>query len=293
MKKILFVYNPTAGTHCVAAKLDYIVQRFQNAGVLVQLFRFIHEETQALIDTLRQNDFSYVLISGGDGTLNTVANILLDHLFPMPIGIIPSGTCNDFARSLGLPSSLEKCVDVVLAGKTMHIDIGLINKQKYFLSTCAGGLFVNIPMDTHNELKKRLGPFAYYLKALSEVVNIKSFHLKLKTEAQTIEENVLLFLILNGKHGAGFSNVIREAELSDGIMDILLIKHCSHIDLAALAIKVLQNDLVNDKHIVKIRTQACTIESSRKIVSSVDGETGPPLPFEIEFLPRKLEIFVP
>ncbi len=293
MKKSLFIYNPLAGKHQISVRLDDIVNRFQNNNIFVQFYRFTGDDLNELIDLLKESEFSSIIISGGDGTLNTIINVMLHHNIHLPIGIIPSGTCNDFARSLGIPKTLEKGLDIILSEKKVGVDIGVINGERYFLNTCAGGLFANVPANTENELKERLGPFAYYLQALSEVVNISSFPLKIRTDDEIIEEDALLFLILNGKHGAGFTNVIEQAELTDGMMDILIIKNCSRLELAPLAFKVLNQGLTDDKCIRRLRTKACTIESSHKLLTNIDGEDGLYLPFSVEFINKGLEVFVP
>lgn len=291
MKKAVLIYNPIAGDHSIPAKLDYILGRFQDHDTLIQPYRFFNYEESNLLNILRQGSIDYIVISGGDGTLNYVVNVLLKYDIKIPVGIIPSGTCNDFAYSLDIPSSLEQSLDTILAGNTQDVDAGLINNNNYFLSTCAGGLFVDVSFSTHNELKKNFGPFAYYLKGLSEVKNRKPFRLRLQTQNETLDEDILVFLILNGTRGAGFSNLIREADLSDGMMDILLIKNCSHIDLAALFFKVLSNDTLDERHVIKIRTNHCRIESDYDIPVSIDGEKGVGLPIEVKFVNKALRVF--
>jgi diacylglycerol kinase (ATP) len=292
MKKAIFVYNPLSGDHSIPRRLDYIIGRFQSNNILLQPFRLFSDEHTDLGSFLQKNGFSLIIISGGDGTLNFVVNCMLKYNVHIPIGIIPSGTCNDFARSLNIPPTLSECIDTILKGQTIDVDVGLINDKQYFLSTCAGGLFVDVSFNTHHELKKNFGPFAYYLKALSELASIESFPLTIKTDTETVQEDVLIFLILNGKHGAGFSNLIEEADFSDGIMDIVLIKNCSHIDLASLFFKVLSNDYLENKHIRKLRTKKCVLQSSKNVAVSIDGEKGEDLPLTIEFINKVLKVFV-
>lgn len=62
---------------------------------------------------LKEEDFDYVVVSGGDGTVNSIASILLDNNIDIPVGVIPAGTCNDFARSLNIPTDMKKCLDIV------------------------------------------------------------------------------------------------------------------------------------------------------------------------------------
>lgn len=292
MKKAIFLYNPMSGDRSIPAKLDYVVGRFMENDVLIQPFRLLDDSHDRLIETLKREEFSYAVVAGGDGTLNTVVNNMQKNNISLPIGIIPSGTCNDFARSLNIPYDLRRCLDIILGGKTTQVDLGLINNNKYFLGTCAGGLFVNVSFNTSSELKRSFGPLAYYLKALSEVTNLKPFRIKMKTDSDSVEENILLFLILNGKDAAGFTNIIREADISDGFMDIVLIKNCLHIDLAALFFKVLTNDFINDRHVMRLKTKACYIEADEDVALTIDGEKADGLPISVKFINKALEVFV-
>lgn len=292
MNRSLFIYNPMSGDHSLPNKLDHIVEKFQERNSIVQFYRLHGEKDKKLEGIIKKKEFDRVIISGGDGTINSIVNLLLKDNIDVPVGVIPSGTCNDFAKCLSLPNSLNENLDIILSGRTIDVDVGLINENRYFLSTFAGGLFVNVSFSTHNELKKNFGPFAYYLKALNEVTNIKSFKLRIETENEVLEEDSLLFLILNGKHAAGFSNVIKEADISDGLMDIVLIKSCNHIDLASLFFKVLSNDSLNDKHVIKLTAKTCVVKSNGDVGVSIDGEKAPGLPASVRFLNKALKVFV-
>lgn len=292
MKKAILFYNPISGDHGVAQRLDHIIGRFQERDILLQPYRLKSDSFNLIPDVIERGDYDFVVASGGDGTLNYIANVILKNFSKLPFGIIPAGTCNDFARSLRIPYSLDECLNIILNGKTYEVDAGLINEETYFLSTYAGGFFVEVSYNTDNELKRNFGPFAYYLKALSEVVNLKNFKVKITTETDVVETKALMFLVLNGKDVGGFSDVIREADVSDGYMDILIIKNCSHIDLGNMFFKVLSRDSLNDRRVAKLRAKKCLIECSSDIAVSMDGEKGPELPASIRFINKALKVFV-
>ncbi|MDD2400981.1 MAG: YegS/Rv2252/BmrU family lipid kinase [Clostridia bacterium] len=291
MKKAIFIYNPFSGNRSNINNLDFVLEYALKHDTYLIPYR-IEGLNARLYEILENNEFDFAIISGGDGTLNSIANILLQNKFNLPIGIIPSGTCNDFALSLGIPGNIEKSLDIIFSGNIMEVDVGLINDDKYFLNSCAGGLFVDVSFNTNSELKKNFGPLAYYLKALSEVTHMKSFNLKLNTDTGVIEEDALLFFILNGTYGGGFANLINDADISDGLMDIILIKKCAHIDLANLFFNVLTQESVNNKYALRLKTKQCEIEGYNNVQLSVDGEKGPMLPVKIRFLHRALSVFV-
>lgn len=291
MKKVLVVYNPLSGNRNVPKKLDYIVSRFLEKDLLAVPFRMSADSEKHLERVLSEEKFEFVVISGGDGSVNFIASILLRTGIDIPIGIIPAGTCNDFARSLNIPGDMKKCLDIIFEGHISQIDAGLINNEKYCLNTCAGGNFVDVSYSTNNDLKKNFGPLAYYLTALGELTNLKPVRLKLTTDDEVVEDDFLLFLILNGKHAAGFSNLVSDADLADGYMDILLVKNCPHVEMAGLFFKVLNYDFVNDRNVKWLRTKKCMIEGDTGFNLSIDGEEWKGLPINIEFINKILKIY--
>lgn len=293
MKKAILIYNPFSGQRNLPGKLDNIIARFMGKGILLQPYRVYNKRHFSMLpEVLNTENYSSAIISGGDGTINTIVNIMLNNQIDIPIGIIPSGTCNDFARSIGMPSNIDKCFDIILSEKTIYVDVGLVSDGSYFLNTCAGGIFVDASFSTSGELKRNIGPLAYYLKALSELGNIKPFQLKLKTENESIDVPALMFMILNGRHVGGFNNIAWKADLTDGLMDIIIIKDCYHIDLAGILIKLLANELVRDKNIISLKAQKCTIEGDDSVAIAIDGDKGPNLPITVEFIHNKLQVFV-
>jgi diacylglycerol kinase (ATP) len=292
LEKAFFIYNPLSGNRGVPLKLDYIINRFFQKDILLIPYRISGHNHERLMYILKNEDFSRIIVSGGDGTISSVVNLLLKNHINLPIGIIPSGTCNDLARSLEIPQNLKNCLDVLLKGNIEEIDVGIINEETYFLNTCAGGIFVEASFCTSNELKKNLGSLAYYLKALDEVTNIKPFKLTVQTDSDTINDEFLLFLILNGKHVAGFNNIIKKADLSDGLMDILLIRNCLPVDIAGLFFRVLSNDFLNDKNVIWVKTKSCTITGSSRVALSIDGERGAGLPVSVRFINKAVKVFV-
>jgi diacylglycerol kinase (ATP) len=96
MKKAIFAYNPLSGQRSVPAKLDYIIKRFMQEDVLLQPYRIYDGQKEKLVRVLKESNYSYMVISGGDGTISSIVDGMLKNNINLPIGVIPSGTCNDF-----------------------------------------------------------------------------------------------------------------------------------------------------------------------------------------------------
>lgn len=293
MDKVFLVYNPFSGQRSMGGRLDLIIEKFAEAGEMIVPFRFFDPEHLPFIkDHLNKEEYKYMVICGGDGTVNKIANLLIKENIPIPFGVIPAGTCNDFARSIGMGADIRKNIDIILQKNITHVDVGLVNGETYFLNTCAGGILVDISFSTHRDLKMKFGTFAYYFKALSELGNSRHFDLELTTEQETIKTQALMFIILNGKHVAGFHNFAKTADYSDGLMDIIIIKNCWHIDLAGMIIKVLAQEISKDKNIISLKAKKCFINGNENIALTLDGEKGPKLPLTIDFFSDMIRVFV-
>lgn len=294
MKKALLIYNPCSGSGRIDCKLEAVTRQLPVLGISARMHPLRRENQEQFLPLLRSPDVDFIIVAGGDGTLNSVVNLLLPNRPELPIGIIPAGTSNDFARCLGLPSTPAECLEVLAAGKAQAVDVGLINGERYFLSTCAGGMFAAVSFSTSQQLKRLLGLYAYYLKAAGDAVSLKPFTLKIATEAAIIEEEALLFLLSNGPHAGGFSNLVADASLVDGLLDILLIKSCSRLELIRLlrtALNPCQSLLGGP--VVRSKARSCTIESIPSLPTTIDGEEGPHLPLRIELKTGRLRVLIP
>jgi len=292
MKKILLIYNPNSGKRNIASLLDKIIQIFASADKVVTLFRIGSKNNISLKDLIVDGAFDGVVVCGGDGSVNSVAKLILDNGVDLPLGIIPNGTCNDFSRSLGMPNDPLRCARLITQGCVMKIDIGYINGgQAIFVNELAGGVLVSASYSTDQNLKKVFGPLAYYMTGIGELANMKPFTITVTTEHRKETEDALVFLVLNGTDISGFSGIIKEALMQDGEMDILIFKNTNPIDLTDTLFKFVSGGNFRDENVVRIRTPHCTIECSEDITTTVDGEKGPAFPIELEMKKQALRIY--
>jgi YegS/Rv2252/BmrU family lipid kinase len=296
MRTGLLIYNPNSGNRMVPKMLDDLAAQGLTKGLSLLPFRLdTGPENRALLTQLIQAPWlEFVIVSGGDGTLGAIAQLILDHRPQLPMGIIPSGTCNDFAESLRLPHDEWECINTVAANHTTALDVGRVNGGKIFLSTCAAGMFVNISFSTSGLLKKNLGPLAYYFSALGELPNIRSFPLRIETESEVVEDEFLLFLLVNGSQAAGLANLYSKARMRDGYMDLLLIRNVPSIDLPYLLVELLNRESNADGRWFRhLRAKTFNFSSSQTLYTTQDGEEGLPLPLRVEVLNQALNVFIP
>jgi diacylglycerol kinase (ATP) len=290
MKKVLLVYNPVSGTGKMASRLDWFVSHFQKQNIFLVPVRTPFKE-EALLSLLKEG-FDYVLAAGGDGTLHRVVNCLLKHDSPPPLGLIPAGTANDFAVNLGLPD-LETTLKILDFKQTIAVDVGRVG-DSHFINVASAGLLTDISYKIDQRLKNNLGRLAYYLHGVAELPNFKSVPVEVKREDKEVfAGEVLLFLILNGRGAGNFRSVAPKAALDDGLLDCIFFKKSPVIDFLNLVFKVAAGKHIDDPNILYLQLDALSVQGDEKIGTDLDGEEGPPLPWQVDVLPRKLQILKP
>ena len=288
--KILLIYNPNAGNGMFKSNLDLIVEKFQEKGKLVVPVR---GAVPALLDKVfasaREEKITKVVAAGGDGTINQVVNAMMRSGCDVPLAIFPAGTANDFAYYFDLPHDIEGMIDVALSEHYTYADVGKAN-EKYFVNVAALGFLVDVSQKTDPNIKNTLGVISYYLKGMSEIPNLRPISVKVQTNGETISEKIYFMLIMNGRSAGGFKRIAPAAEVNDGLLDVMMFKEMSVLDLPPLLFNVLVGDHTENENVVSFRTDKLYIEADQEVGTDVDGETGPDLPIAIELLPRAIRI---
>lgn len=292
MKNILFIYNPNSGKRVIASQLDKIVSIFTAESMIPTLVRIDGGNNNAITELIGSGKFDGVVVAGGDGSVNAVIKTVLDTGVDIPVGIIPTGTCNDFSRSLGMPNDILRCARLIAQGNIIRTDIGYINGgESIFVNELAGGVLVTVSFSTDQNLKRMFGPLAYYINGIGELGNMKPFELRVKTPEKEYVEQAIVFAVLNGTDMSGFSNVIKEAQMQDGMMDILIFKNAKPIEITDSLLKFVSGGDFKDENVVRIKTSECVIECDADISTTVDGEKGPAFPMKLEMKKQAIQIY--
>ena len=296
MKKCKLIYNPYSGSKTFKFDLDICIFVFQKAGYEVHIFRTIKSgDIREHILTMDM-DYDLIVVSGGDGTINIVVNAMMERNMDVPLGVIPSGTANDFATFLGLKTgNVEECCNVITTEKPKKIDIGIVNEQ-YFINVCAGGLFTNVSQNVDKDLKHAMGSLSYYIKGIEQLTNFKKIPFRITTEQEVVEEDLYLFLVLNSAGTGGFNHIAPSASITDGMFDFVGIKAKPVIELPKLFFKIFNGEFVKDSGVLYLKRkqfqiECLDIENLQFHETTVDGELGPAMPLNITVIPRKLAIF--
>lgn len=296
MKTFLYIYNPFSGAQSGGSDLDLVLAAFYKSGIYVLPHRLFTMEDDPVLDQLLadRERFDGIVISGGDGTVAQIIDRLIRYGNDTPVGIVPGGTCNDFARNLKMPSSLFECINVFCEQRVDTVDLLKVtsaNQTQYICNSIAAGVFVGVSHTTSPEFKKVFGSLAYYIAALGEISDMKPFHITVDSEKGSVQADALVFAVLNGTDVGGMKKLISEADLKDGEMNIMIVKDCNPMERAGVGLNLLAHKA--DKNIIHLSCARCRIAVDKEMSVSVDGESGPSLPYDVEIVPGKLRVFVP
>ena len=290
MKKILLIYNPVSGHAAFKNKLDAVIESFQRRGIFLSIYRTCAEDNSSFADCVKISQVQGVIAAGGDGTLHAVINWLKKNSLDLPVGVIGSGTSNDFAAHLNIDD--EKFFDAINLSRTRPVDLGLVNGKEYFINVASAGVFTSIAHEVDSRLKNFLGKSAYYLRGLGELKNFKTVPLEISADGENFSVDAFLFLILNSPSVAGFKKISDTAQIDDGKLDLLALKKCSPPALVSLAKKILAGESIqSDENIFSLQAKTFEIKTPALLTSDLDGEVGDVLPLKIETIKHAINFF--
>ncbi|HHX92273.1 MAG TPA: diacylglycerol kinase family lipid kinase [Clostridiales bacterium] len=226
MKTVMLIINPVAGKRIAQTELFDMVNVFSRSGYLVTTAITQHRgHAVELAASAEGLGFQLVVCCGGDGTLHEVINGLLRSGSTLPIGYIPAGSANDFARTLDLPTSPVHAAFAIVRGKAYTIDVGRFNDDQYFSYIASFGAFTQASYRVPQDTKNNLGQFAYVLEGVRDIALIKPHPVKLKTENRSYRGNFVFCSVTNSTSVAGIVKLDPDiVDLRDGLFEVILVR---------------------------------------------------------------------
>jgi len=267
MKKVRFIYNPYSGENIILHELDKVMKLHQEKGYQVVPYRIQKDKDIDEAFDIIDKDYNYVLVAGGDGTVDSVVNAMMNRGIDLPIGILPVGTANDFGKFIGIPSDVTKACNQILESEPKAVDIGKIN-DKYFINVASSGLFTDVSQKTDLNLKNTIGKLAYYLKGIEEIPNFRRLKVHLKSKEVDFDGEMYLILVFNGQTAGNFKLATR-ADVNDGYLDVIMIKAVPIIEILPLFIKILKGEHLDSDKVIYFKTDDILIESEEDIVVDI------------------------
>jgi len=225
--KLLLIYNPLAGPK---SKKDKQIQKLLK---ILNLQADWHNTTEGSFSNLHPDNYERIIAAGGDGTIKEVASWIIDNHSHTPLAILPIGSANILAMSLGIPMDLKNALKLAITDRIHKIDVGLVNNHHYFLIAAGCGFDAKVIKNTSHKLKRVWGFLAYAISLIFSFFNTKAnkFFLKIDDKSKTVTaQNIFI------SNFAQFFNLNLnpEAQINDGTLNVSILKSLHINDLRVL-----------------------------------------------------------
>ncbi|MBQ6591402.1 MAG: YegS/Rv2252/BmrU family lipid kinase [Solobacterium sp.] len=280
MKRILFIVNFTSGTGAIRNRLPHILETLSRQGCLVTVFPLIPSKGLVSADVMKEYAAGYdcILCCGGDGTLNHIINEMMEYNVRIPLAYIPSGSTNDFSRSLnnGKNYADSELALAVVNGDDFVYDLGLANGQ-YFNYVAAFGAFTAVSYETPQDLKNSLGYFAYVLGTLGSLSDNLSYkkHMIIEHDGITEEGDYVFGAVSNSISVGGMqSPFLKDVSLNDGLMEVTLVKAPESLGEFSDIVSDIASGTITHENIHMFKTDHVRFISDEEVAWTLDGEDG-------------------
>ncbi len=292
----LILVNLTSGSQKNQQKVDIIQELMKQKGkdTAVEIIHKGNTDKDRICSMVKDcHEVECVIIAGGDGTVAKIINWFYQENIDVPIGLIPSGTCNDFGESLQLGITVEEQVNTILNGHTVMVDLGESchkNQKRMFICCYEIGDCSYVSYGAPKVLKKYLKHIAYYGLLLRVLFRIKPFHVHMDIDGTIVDQKILGALVLNGSRFGKIPDVIPEAKPTDGKMDIVVMTGTKR-EAVSILLKMFTGKSAGDPHFQHFQFTHLQITATSDIDAMIDGEKADGLPVVIDVHPKAARIF--
>lgn len=285
------VINPVSGQGKGATLGTYVAGYLNSRKIDYEIIvgKNAIEQSDALqrfIDKYPQCDG--VLAVGGDGLFHLV----LQKITPaqIPLGVIPAGTGNDFARTLGWAiERIDALLDTVLTKKPRRVDLGLVDGEWFGAILSTG--FDSIVNEKANAMSWPKGPMKYNVAIAMELPRFKLRHYEITLDDRTISTEAMLIAVSNGRSYGGGMLVCPNADITDGLFDVMVLHPISKLEFTKVFPRVFKGTHITHPAVEIVRSKRVTITA--KAVAYADGERVGQLPISAECIPGALATWIP
>lgn len=270
---------------------DVIVEKLSAIGPVEEHRLESNEELEAAVKRLG-NDLERIVVGGGDGTLSRCVSVI--RKADVPMGVLPLGTANDFARTLDIPENLEQAIDIILDQYSRKVDLGKANDH-FFLNAAGIGVGPEMTKAMDAERKKKLGVFAY-LVSLFEVLGRnwrRAAILRLPGKRKGLR--FMQITIANGRHYGGGMTITEDADPSDGLFNIICLKPQSVLNLIGKFFTLrwgVNKEKLPYPGMHVFQAKDVEVITRKKTEVTLDGELLTETPLVCSVIPDAIEVYV-
>lgn len=291
MKRACIILNETAGqAGGMRDRLAPLAKRYHCEFCTKREGESVEDQARRAV----REGYDRIVVAGGDGTLSHIVNGLAAELDRIELGLLPLGTGNDFARSLDLPlDQLEAAFAIALGDRVQAVDLLRVTDQKtfYAVNAASGGMAGKVATDVLDSDKVQWGAFAYWMTAVSELMDLQASTLHLDIDGQHHDFQAYGVVIANGRYVGGGFPIAPSATLMDGKLSIVIIPVLPALELLSAGL----NYTLGPRQTESIKTfeaKRVHLTSEPDLQFSIDGEPTRAMEATFKVVPEALRMAV-
>ena len=294
-RNIIYFINPISGTKGKKQLVEIIEERTRKQFFAFQILQTNAEgDYNFLKDKIAQERITDVVICGGDGTISQIVGALIDE--PINIGIIPMGSGNGLALAAKIPREINKALDIIFQGKPSFVDAFFINST-FSCMLCGLGFDAQVAHDF--SIQKNRGLTTYIKQTIRNFFSAKPYQFEIINKNQRFSVDAYFISIANSNQFGNQFTIAPKASLSDGLLDIVVVKKMSKIKLLWAILKQIKNGEIaeyNDgsfhkKDVLYFQTSRLLINNTGNAPLHIDGDPATTASkFAIQVIPRAFKL---
>ncbi|MFR9730144.1 lipid kinase [Saccharopolyspora sp. MS10] len=235
-----------------------------------------------------------IVLGGGDGTVSSVVDVLAHREVPM--GLLPLGTANDFARTMHIPAELEGACRTIARGHVVDVDLGLCGGN-YYVNRASAGLGASVAEHMSPALKRRVGPLAYPVATARALRKHRPFAARLEFpqgDHEPVElDDLLQISVANGRYFGGGQLASEDASIDDAMLDISVMRNGSPLRLLSMARELRTGSSADSSLVTHLRTPEVEVRTDEELPINVDGELVANTPQSFSVARNALHVIAP
>lgn len=284
------IFNPAGRGGAARPLLPELARHFGAIGIPIRETRSPGDEERLAQEAIARH-VTTIIAAGGDGTCSNVANAILRAGSTCRLAVVPAGTGNDFAKTLGVrKSSVAEIVRLVLRGQSTPIDVGCL-EGRYFINSCGFGFDASVLKATHH-VKFLKGDALYIYAALRQLLSYRGFPVTVDGSADDGTNELLMATVSNGRFLGGSFHIAPQASVRDGVLDVCLVRDANVFQRVRLFASAFRGTHGRLASVTMFQTQGISLEFRSPPAIELDGELrqAESRQVTIECLPRALNV---
>ena len=291
MKRYGIFFNQNAGDGKSEDTANQLKKELMIHGVQVDFLTASSEE-QGIEKIVSAIDKLDALIAiGGDGTLNSIGTAFIRRGKSIPLGVIPGGTVNNFAKRWHIPLTIEEAIKVILVGETRKVSIGKCG-DRAIISSFTFGRLADMSNDVRQSEKQKYGLIVYPYQALKHIGKNKSYKIKYKTDDGIRKMKTWIALVTTTSYVGGIPYTIHDANA----FHVSILNNMSLSKIFTYLRYIFTGELKRGKAVTYIESEKLEIinvNPKNNVQSRIDGDKGPSLPLVLEWQKDLIDLMVP